>query len=618
MVLNQNENPKPPLLPFRRRLSDFKIGGGNGWCEYLLLMCACLTLILIYFSNSEIIYRSGYIDNFHDQKGGSDHFTNSKNGDTANMLIEDDFKVYIYDLPPMYNEDFLTYIRENETQRIYLSCLQDGVGLRVKLEGETKPQEFLRDGDQFCLEVIFHERLLRQKHLITTDPTEANVFYVPFYVAMDQSFNPWPIPVHPPTVAPRPREMEISRVFFTLLGRHPVYRALGEQNHVMTLGRVQREFYKNTLNFLREYRPFTDHFFFFGIEQMEERGEKESKIVNWGRQNEKWRETFKKYKAALKKIKDENLDEQKTLDKLVNDRKLEPVIYSKFFRDNQNKEGLPWVGERPDNVFPMPYPGMVHVVKGEKMPWMNMGTRIKSMGDKGSGIEWKRLILAVFNARMPEREKMRDLCDKEADQVCEFHNSKYGFANIYRAMTESVFCLNPRGDSWTRRGIYDAISCGCISVQFENIPLPWGKSIAKNPFSYSCGIGEKEQELVNNPDFVPKIEDVSVIVPKDKKMDYVNYLKSIPPSEITRLQNNIKKYGNFYVYSYPKTGVYQHHLTPGSNDNKGIVPDAFDLALAFLREKFKDKPLKSRKEEFAPLVKSGAAKGQESLPLPRT
>lgn len=38
---------------------------------------------------------------------------------------------------------------------------------------------------------------------------------------------------------------------------------------------------------------------------------------------------------------------------------------------------------------------------------------------------------------------------------------------IYKMALESVFCLQPAGDSWTRKGIFDSLLAGCIPVVFS-------------------------------------------------------------------------------------------------------------------------------------------------------
>ena len=558
-------------------------------CECVVLVCMIISVVLILFSNTSFIVYSGSADDFFSQN-------NSLKGLVQDESYREPFKVYVYDLPPMYNNDFLTYLKENETQRIYCSCLQDAVGLRINTTKLTDQPEYFRDGSQFCLEVIFHERLMRQKEILTDDPREANVFYIPFYVAMDQTFEPWPIPVHPPTKEPRPRGRALSRAFFTLLGRHPVYREIGGKNHVITLGRVQAEFYKNSLNFLRDYRPFTDFFYYFGIERIESK-EAFDERLKWGDRWKGWNRMYQKYSKFVADHKKKGVqgDElRKSIDKAVDDKVLEPTVYSKLFRDAKG-DNLPTMSTTTPAEYHhvMPYPAAVHLVNGEPMPWRDHSFRIVSRGEDGV-IKWKRLVLAVFNSRFEERVQMEKLCRSYDDKICLFRKSNFGMEKTFYKMRETVFCLNPRGDSWTRRGIYDALSCGCISVHFQNdIVLPWNSTLQYNPFEYSYLLSNGQRYSVKNRDYVPKIEDMSVIVPADRIGDYVEYLKEIPQEKILEMQKKIEQYGNFYVYSYPPKGVYTHGIKSEQRDPYQL-PDAFDIALEGLRQTFRDKPLKGK------------------------
>ena len=45
-------------------------------------------------------------------------------------------------------------------------------------------------------------------------------------------------------------------------------------------------------------------------------------------------------------------------------------------------------------------------------------------------------------------------------------------AGILQWMQNSVFCLQPAGDSATRKSFYDSVICGCIPVLFEILHMP--------------------------------------------------------------------------------------------------------------------------------------------------
>jgi hypothetical protein len=99
-------------------------------------------------------------------------------------------------------------------------------------------------------------------------------------------------------------------------------------------------------------------------------------------------------------------------------------------------------------------------------------------------------------------------------------------------MRESVFCLQPPGDSPTRKSIYDGILCGCIPVFFEH-PL---EPIVTLPF----------QDLVD-------YSKVSVTIPKEATKRFAEILAAYrkDTKKIRVLQKNLHSIIPYMQYSYP-------------------------------------------------------------------
>lgn len=68
------------------------------------------------------------------------------------------------------------------------------------------------------------------------------------------------------------------------------------------------------------------------------------------------------------------------------------------------------------------------------------------------------------------RGELGDQCDRHAEcnhLVCSNDHVCHQQPQIvYKLALESVFCLQPPGDSPTRKGIFDSLLCGCIPVLF--------------------------------------------------------------------------------------------------------------------------------------------------------
>ena len=100
--------------------------------------------------------------------------------------------------------------------------------------------------------------------------------------------------------------------------------------------------------------------------------------------------------------------------------------------------------------------------------------------------------------------------------------------NLIEWMRNSVFCLQPPGDSFTRKGFYDSILCGCIPVIFqttlvEHVTYPFESFLDYSTFT--------------------------VMIPADDILSYQAVLQRYTTSDIAVLQANLLKVMQYLQYN---------------------------------------------------------------------
>ncbi|XVF46524.1 hypothetical protein PTKIN_Ptkin03bG0033900 [Pterospermum kingtungense] len=125
-------------------------------------------------------------------------------------------------------------------------------------------------------------------------------------------------------------------------------------------------------------------------------------------------------------------------------------------------ESSPWN----NNDFAIPYPTYFHPSTDDDVfQWQNRMRRLK-----------RRVLFSFAGARRPNlhesiRNEIIDQCLAtrrrcrflECDKTRKCHKPEY----LMKLFQNSIFCLQPPGDSYTRRSIFDAILAGCIPVFFH-------------------------------------------------------------------------------------------------------------------------------------------------------
>ena len=96
--------------------------------------------------------------------------------------------VYMYDLPGTFNQKFLdNCARIHRSINMCPAFSNFGAGTPAKGGNSSLPdllpESCWFESDQFSLEIIFHARMKEYKCL-TQDPTQASLFYIPFYAGL--------------------------------------------------------------------------------------------------------------------------------------------------------------------------------------------------------------------------------------------------------------------------------------------------------------------------------------------------------------------------------------------------------------------------------------------------
>ncbi|XAR54972.1 hypothetical protein NMG60_11030327 [Bertholletia excelsa] len=156
-------------------------------------------------------------------------------------------------------------------------------------------------------------------------------------------------------------------------------------------------------------------------------------------------------------------------------------------------------------------------------------------------------------------------------KLCEFVDCSNGACEhdpirFMRPMLQASFCLQPPGDTPTRRSTFDSILAGCIPVFFE-------EQSAKAQYTWHLP--------------ADRMEDFSVFIPKEevvfKGLKITDVLKGIPRTEVRKKREKV-------LEIMPRI-IYRKH---GSSLGLKTKKDAFDVAIQGVLQR-----VKSRLEEIS-------------------
>ncbi|TMW99007.1 hypothetical protein EJD97_003193 [Solanum chilense] len=207
-------------------------------------------------------------------------------------------------------------------------------------------------------------------------------------------------------------------------------------------------------------------------------------------------------------------------------------------------ESSPWNR----NDFAIPYPTYFHPSSdSDVVQWQNMMRKLR-----------RRVLFSFAGAPRPQledsiRSEIMEQCSATRRKCklleCkDLHNKCNKPEHVMRLFQSSIFCLQPSGDSFTRRSTFDSILAGCIPVFFT----PGSAYV---------------QYIWHLPKDYTKY---SVLIPEDdvrkKNVSIENVLSKIPKAQVAAMREEVIKLIPNVVYADPRTRLE-------------TVKDAFDLAV---------------------------------------
>lgn len=189
------------------------------------------------------------------------------------------------------------------------------------------------------------------------------------------------------------------------------------------------------------------------------------------------------------------------------------------------------------NTIMVPYPTAFHLTMRSAIPVEPYKkTALVTFGSprlRPSSAHARGLTMKQYGPAFEKRsKKFRDLLyqqllakTKDSPLTHILDSRNFSLRKLYASMLDSVFCLQPPGDSPTRRGFYDSILLGCIPVIFS-----------------------KDAYILN----YVSVSDFAVIVNKSyviNRGNILDMLRKISPSVISSYQANISRVQCMMQYS---------------------------------------------------------------------
>ncbi|XP_061364190.1 xyloglucan galactosyltransferase MUR3-like [Gastrolobium bilobum] len=207
-----------------------------------------------------------------------------------------------------------------------------------------------------------------------------------------------------------------------------------------------------------------------------------------------------------------------------------------------------------DNEFSIPYPTYFHPSKDvEVFEWQKRMTRVK-----------RPYLFSFVGAPRPNsnyshfwyiRSEIIKQC--QSSTSCKLLGKKYCHdpLSVMKVFQSSIFCLQPPGDSYTRRSTFDSILAGCIPVFFhpDSAYSQYLWHFPKNGSAYSVFIPEKD--LV-----------------EEKGRPINETLSRIPMREVLALREQVVSLIPRIIYRHP-------------NSRLRSLEDAFDIAVKGILER---------------------------------
>ncbi|XP_031108350.1 xyloglucan galactosyltransferase XLT2 [Ipomoea triloba] len=380
-------------------------------------------------------------------------------------------KVYIYDLPRVFNADLVENCGELDPWHSRCQVLSnDGFGLPAAGISKILPENLAGSWfwtDQFALELIFHNRMANYK-CRTTEAESATAFYIPFYAGLAVGKYLWPIKVNY-TNEDRDRD---CKMMVNWIQDQPYWNRSNGRDHFITMGRITWDF-------------------------------RRKEGMNWG----------------------------------------SSCIFLPGMRNITRLliEAHPW--DYYDVAVPYPT-GFHPTTAADITRWQQfLRTRHRNTLFCFAGAP-RRLIKNDFRALLLTQCNHSGAC-RAVD--CGGTKCSNGTSEILEKFLDSDFCLQPRGDSLTRRSTFDCMVAGSIPVFF------WKRSAY---YQYRWF-------------FPPETESYSVFIHRDEVKNGTSIksvLEKISKEKVNEMRNKVIDYIPNIIYAKPNAGI------------EG-VRDAFDIAI---------------------------------------
>jgi hypothetical protein len=178
-------------------------------------------------------------------------------------------------------------------------------------------------------------------------------------------------------------------------------------------------------------------------------------------------------------------------------------------------EASPWLG----NDFGVPFPSHFHPSSdADVAAWQDFVRRAER--------KWLWAFAgAPLNPGRTQTVRAQIIEQCQASAACGHLGGNHGLYNspgrFMQLMESAVFCVQPRGDSFTRKATFDAILAGCIPVFFHPVSayLQYSWHLPRDYRSYSVFIPHSDVE--------------------DRNASIEAALRRIPPATVARMQEQV-------------------------------------------------------------------------------
>ena len=328
------------------------------------------------------------------------------------------FKIYIYKLPAELNEG----LEKCVSKRFSDPCFNTGHGGLGEYMYSESGLEIHRTW-QFSLEVILHHRLLNSS-MRTHEPDQADVFYIPYYGAVDCFCK---YEENKPTI----------KLLVKFLRHQKYFRS--DKMQVLSLGKIEREQASKSCSLLRSHE--LHNVTFIGIEQ-----------------------------------------ESNDVSRLLWGRSKSPLIvapYPSYGHLHQGEE-TSYI----DQLYTQPRPVTVLLAASSRLSNPLRHELLKQFTNHSTSKRPEEYYRDKYQSNTISNTTFNNHSDN-ANDTTTYNNStkiisisriwlvtpecrKTHHNNTLKWMQNSVFCLQPPGDSPTRKSFYDAVVAGCIPVIFTS------------------------------------------------------------------------------------------------------------------------------------------------------